>query len=54
MMINKINKLPNDEAIAMLEQSIINNWKDIYPVKNNTTKDDKITGFGPKIDWDNI
>ena len=34
MMINKLNKYDNDTAIAMLEQSILNNWKDVYELKN--------------------
>lgn len=38
MMINKINKLDNDTAIKMLEQSITNNWKDIYPLKEDKKK----------------
>lgn len=38
MMINKINKHDNDTAIQMLENSIINNWKDIYPLKEDGKK----------------
>ena len=38
MMVNKINKLDNDTAIKMLEQSITNNWKDIYPLKEDDKK----------------
>ena len=34
LMIKKINKLDNDMAIAMMEQSIMNGWKDIYPIKD--------------------
>jgi len=30
MMITKLSKLDNDTAIALLEKSITNNWKDIY------------------------
>jgi hypothetical protein len=33
MMVTKLSKLDNDTAIQMLEQSITNNWKDIYPLK---------------------
>ncbi len=33
MMINKLNGYDNDVAIQMLEQSIINNWKDVYDLK---------------------
>ena len=38
MMIKKINKHDNDTAIQMLENSIINNWKDIYPLKEDDKK----------------
>ena len=38
MMVNKINKLDNDTAIQMLENSITNNWKDIYPLKEDDKK----------------
>lgn len=34
LMIKKINKHDNDTAIAMMEQSIMNGWKDIYPLKD--------------------
>jgi len=42
LMINKINKL-NDPgtATAMLEQSIMNSWKDIYPLKNDSKSTQK-------------
>lgn len=33
MMIDKISKYSIDTAIKMLEQSILNNWKDIYELK---------------------
>jgi predicted phage replisome organizer len=35
MMVNKLNKYDIEIAIKMLEQSIINNWKDIYELKND-------------------
>lgn len=38
MMTNKINKHDNDIAIKMLENSIMNNWKDIYPLKEDKKK----------------
>ena len=38
MAINKINKQDNDTAIKMLENSIMNNWKDIYPLKESKNK----------------
>ena len=37
MMIKKIKSMNRDTAIERLEQSIVNNWKDIYPVKDNET-----------------
>lgn len=36
-MLNKLIKLDNETAIRMLEQSILNNWKDIYPLKENSS-----------------
>lgn len=38
MMINKLNSYDVDVAIQMLEQSIINNWKDIYDLKKDQVK----------------
>ena len=43
-----INKLPKlsptiDTQIKILEQSIINNWTDIYPVKNEIKQQDSFT-----------
>jgi len=35
MMVKKIKALDRDNAVAQLEQSIVNNWKDIYPIKEN-------------------
>lgn len=35
MMVKKIKALDRDTAVAQLEQSIVNNWKDIYPIKEN-------------------
>jgi hypothetical protein len=35
MMINKLNSYQVEVAIQMLEQSIINNWKDIYELKSD-------------------
>ena len=33
MMINKLNGYDIDVSIQMLEQSILNNWKDVYDLK---------------------
>ena len=43
-----INKLPRlstsvDTQIRILEQSIINNWTDIYPVKSEIKQQDNFT-----------
>lgn len=46
MMINKINKHDNDTAIQMLENSIINNWKDIYPLKGKKSSFDEFQELG--------
>jgi len=35
MMVKKIKAIDRDTAVAQLEQSIVNNWKDIYPIKEN-------------------
>lgn len=39
MMINKLNKYDVNTAIAMLEQSILNNWKDVYELKGGRTNE---------------
>ena len=38
LMVNKINKLDSSTAIKMLEQSVMNSWKDIYPLKEDFKK----------------
>ena len=35
LMINKINRLDVDTAIAQLKQSILRSWKDIFPLSEN-------------------
>lgn len=40
-MVKKIIKLNRDEALKLLDQSIINNWKDIYPLKDDGNKKSK-------------
>ena len=52
LMIKKIDKEEPDVAIKMLERSIMNGWKDIYPLKDNktTTTED----YAKKLeDWAN-
>lgn len=41
MMINKINKHDEQTAIEMLNQSILNNWKDIFEVKEDFQRQQK-------------
>lgn len=45
ILINKLPRLSNsvDCQIKILEQSIINNWTDIYPVKNEIKQQDNFT-----------
>lgn len=38
MMIKKIKAMDRDTAIAQMEQSIVNNWKDLYPLKDKPVK----------------
>lgn len=49
MMLNKLNKYDVNTAIAMLEQSILNNWKDVYDLKQqpkqSTTSKNKFNQF---------
>lgn len=49
MMINKLNKHDVNTAIAMLEKSILNNWKDVYDPKQqpkqSTTSKNKFNQF---------
>nr|WP_295678856.1 phage replisome organizer N-terminal domain-containing protein [uncultured Lachnoclostridium sp.] len=54
MMINKLNKQEVRTAIAMLEQSILNNWKDVYELKQESKqqakKENKFNAF-PQRDY---
>jgi hypothetical protein len=36
MLINKLNKYDDNTKIKMLENSILNSWKDVYELKGNT------------------
>lgn len=49
MMINKLNKYDVNTAVAMLENSILNNWKDVYDpkqqAKQSTTSKNKFNQF---------
>lgn len=45
MLINKLSDYDDNTKIAMIEQSIVSSWKDVYPLKNGTVK---------KIDEDEV
>lgn len=40
LMLNKLDKLTNDDdmKIKILEQSIMNSWKSVFPLKEQTIK----------------
>ena len=44
LMIKKLNKLSTnvDEQIEILNNSIMNNWQGVFPLKQNTSKKQKI------------
>lgn len=46
-LINKLNKYDDDTKFMMIEQSIVNSWKDVYELKNKPSKkeDDKVEWF---------
>lgn len=37
-LINKLNKYPDDIKYQMIENSIVNSWKDVYELKSKNTK----------------
>lgn len=46
-LINKLNKYDDDTKFMMIEQSIVNSWKDVYELKNKPSKkeDDIVEWF---------
>ena len=46
-LINKLNKYDDDTKFMMIEQSIVNSWKDVYELKNKQSKkeDDNVEWF---------
>lgn len=46
-LINKLNKYDDDTKFMMIEQSIVNSWKDVYELKNKQSKkeDDTVEWF---------
>lgn len=50
MLVNKVLKMSDNDTtrIAIIDQSIMNNWLDIYPLKNNYQKQEN------NSDWETI
>ena len=48
--------MDNDRAIAVLDQSIMNNWQDLYGLKsnNNSSRSFNNHNQGGGIDWDKV
>jgi hypothetical protein len=44
------DSMDNDLAIQILEQSTMNCWQDLYPLKDNSNKRSSSSG----VDWDNV
>ena len=63
LLIKKLKKLStinenmdNDRAIEVLNQSIMNNWQDLYSLKNNSNSSKNFNNYTQKggIDWDKV
>ena len=61
LLIKKLKKLStingnmdNDRAIGVLNQSIMNNWQDLYELKSNSNKNFNNYNQGGVIDWDKV
>ena len=46
--------MDNDRAIGVLNQSIMNNWQDLYELKGNSSKNFNNYNQGGVIDWDKV
>jgi hypothetical protein len=46
--------IDNDRAIGVLNQSIMNNWQDLYELKSNSNKNFNNYNQGGVIDWDKV
>ena len=44
-LINKLNKYDDDTKFMMIEQSIVNSWKDVYELKNTKKESDNVEWF---------
>ena len=63
LLIKKLKKLStinenmdNDRAIEVLNQSIMNNWQDLYSLKNNSNSSKNFNNYTQRggIDWDKV
>ena len=48
--------IDNDRAIEVLNQSIMNNWQDLYALKNNSNNSKNFNNYTQRggIDWDKV
>ena len=48
--------IDNDRAIEVLNQSIMNNWQDLYALKNNSNSSKNFNNYTQRggIDWDKV
>ena len=48
--------IDNDRAIEVLNQSIMNNWQDLYSLKNNSNNSKNFNNYTQRggIDWDKV
>nr|DAQ25877.1 MAG TPA: protein of unknown function (DUF4373) [Caudoviricetes sp.] len=48
--------IDNDRAIGVLNQSIMNNWQDLYALKNNSNSSKNFNNYTQRggIDWDKV
>ena len=48
--------MDNDRAIEVLNQSIMNNWQDLYTLKNNSNNSKNFNNYTQRggIDWDKV
>ncbi|MCF6808570.1 phage replisome organizer N-terminal domain-containing protein [Thiotrichales bacterium 19S9-12] len=49
LIVNELNKHPLNEQKQMLENSIINSWKSVYPIKNHGKQENKYNSSVNKV-----
>ena len=55
LLVNELNKYPDEIKIQMINNSIMNSWKSVYPLKNDFKKDKKLPDwFNQDIQKQNI